>query len=104
MEIMNIPKYNQYELISMIKENNVNIDYYEHADLKEAIENDYVFNEGLFIKCANLLGIPEDTIFETESISDTSFRGNGLDKDFEKTLKLFGLMVEQSKLRGRINV
>ncbi|MFH4918420.1 MULTISPECIES: hypothetical protein [Staphylococcus] len=99
-----IPKYTQNELVTLINEREINLVSEGYDDLARAIEKDFIFDKELFLQCAEVLNIDKKEIFNVENISDISFRGTGSEKDIENIIKLFKTMVQQSKLRGNINV
>ncbi|WP_180553139.1 hypothetical protein [Staphylococcus haemolyticus] len=99
-----IPKYTQSELVALINEKEINLVNEGYNDLAEAIEKNFIFDKKLFLQCAEVLKIDKKEIFDVESISDVSFRGTGSEKDIKNIIKLFEIMVQQSKLRGNINV
>ncbi|NJI02201.1 hypothetical protein GLV84_04920 [Staphylococcus agnetis] len=99
-----IPKYTQNELVALINEREINLTNEGYGDLAIAIEKNLIFDKKLFLQCAEILKIDKKEIFDVEYISDISFRGEGSEKDIENIVKLFKIMVQQSKLRGNINV
>lgn len=102
--VTNIPKYTQNELVALINERKINLTNEGYDDLATAIEENFIFDKKLFLQCAEILNIDKKEIFDVENISDVSFRGTGSEKDIKNIIKLFEIMVQQSKLRGNINV
>lgn len=99
-----IPKYTQNELVALINEKEINLTNEGYDDLAKAIEKNIIFDKNLFLQCAEILNIDKKEIFDVENISDISFRGEGSEEDIKNIIKLFEIMVQQSKLRGNINV
>ncbi|MDK7114628.1 hypothetical protein [Staphylococcus pettenkoferi] len=105
MKTIGIPKYPQYELINLISQSNIDLQAEGYHKLYEAIQNNYVFDESLFLQAASVLDIDEQEIFEAEKMSGLSFRGesNSEKEEIDRIITLFQVMVEQRKIRGIID-
>lgn len=104
MQVITLPKYTQHELISMITQKDIDLLSKGYEDLHFAIQNEYVFNKKLFLQSAEVLGLDKNEVFEKELSSDISFRGLNDFEQASKIIEIFGLMVEQSKIRGNTDV